>query len=671
MKLTPFCLLCTWAWSQPAIELYPNIHTMGITADIAGVDDPDGDCVATVRVRVPPAAYRDALPLSRNSATRLVGSLFALQPATTYEVEIAFTDPDGDPIDGVIVVETQTTLAQWSPPTFTDELLVSPTGSGSACSLAMPCSLEQALSQVQPGEAILLRNGVYRGSWTLPRSGTEGQPIALKAFEGEAPILDGASDQDFTWTLEGNGVYSTTVPEPDTHLVTADGERLYPYQSYADLEDQIWGLGGFYSENTTVNVKLDGGSDPNPLAMVVAQSNTAFELNRDHWIIDGLTFRHYGLGSYAKAIYLNGGSNNVIQNCVFAINDAGIGLKRESHRNIIQDNRFYDTIFMWPWDAVKAGSQLETGGVVVYSPMSGRGNIIRRNVFHDYFDGFQCCPGDDNGLTTNEMDIHDNEIYNCGDDGLSADGVCANVRIWNNEFYDVLVGISLAPILEGPVYCLRNLIHRTGAGNSIYTGYPFKFNVGGQPTSGPMFLFHNTSDAVHPGNHGFDIKSPGSWSQLKTRNNIWVGTDYGLRNANTSQPLDMDFDLLWNDGLNHLVRWGSTHYTTLLDFQLGQGQNLEGIEADPLFVDSANANYRLQSLSSAIDQGQVIPGINDGFQGIAPDLGAFETTSLTIPFDAWYSHPGDPHYQPAFDLNGDQIIDIRDYCAGLVSLGLN
>ena len=82
----------------------------------------------------------------------------------------------------------------------------------------------------------------------------------------------------------------------------------------------------------------------------------------------GLTFRHYGLGDYAKAIYFNDASNNLVQGCTFAINDLGIGLKYDSGRNVIEENTFSDTDFNWPWDAVKAGSDLETGGIRFYRP---------------------------------------------------------------------------------------------------------------------------------------------------------------------------------------------------------------------------------------------------------------------------------------------------------------
>ncbi|MCB1045337.1 MAG: right-handed parallel beta-helix repeat-containing protein [Acidobacteria bacterium] len=659
------CLCALFAitgFAQPQLSLYGNFHTMGITVELLPGDDPDQDASADLRIRTVPGSFADGFPLTRVSLTRFVGSAFNLEPGQLYEVEISLTDPDFGPIDGVVVMQQQATRAEFAMPAFSRRLVVHPTGSGTTCSDAIPCSLSEALSQVGPGDEIVLQDGVYyEGDFNLPISGTSAMPIAIRADTGTAPVMDGSYNQTFIWTAGAQGTYSTQVSEPDPHLVTSNGERLYPYQNISDLQNQIWGLAGFTASGTTVTVKLDGGINPNTTNMVIARHNSAFHVGRDYWIFDGITFRHYGGGSFAKAIYIDDGSFTTIQNCSFQINDSGIGIKRASHQNLIQDNEFFDTVFMWPWDAVKAGSQLETGGVVVYDPMTGRGNVIRRNVFHDYFDGLQSCPGNDNGPLTNEMDIYENEVYRAGDDGLSADGVCSNVRIWRNRFHDVLVGISLAPILEGPVYALRNEVSRTGAGNSIYTGYPFKFNVGSQPTSGMMYLFHNTSDAIYPGNHGFDIKSPGTWQGIVSRNNIWVGTDYGLRDANTSQPLDMDYDLIWNDGLNHLVRWGAVNYTTLLDFQSGTGQNTQGIESDPMFVDRMNGNLTLSTSSNAIDQGLIIPGINDGFSGLAPDLGAHEWSELQTPYDAWRLTSQDPGYQSAYDHNGDQIIDIRDF----------
>ncbi len=407
----------------------------------------------------------------------------------------------------------------------------------------------------------------------------------IRAHTGETPILDGSDPQLFSWVHIGNGVYRTTVNAPDPHLVMADGERLYPYQSSSDLLSLTWGVPGFYASGTTLDVHLTGNADPNAAAMVVTRFNHALFVDRDFIYLIGLTFRYYGLGSYAKAIYLDGASDNLIRGCEIHACDLGIGLKRASHRNVIEDNDFSDTIFDWPWDAVKSGSALETGGISFYDPMTGRGNVIRRNTFHDDFDGFSVCPSSDTG-TTCETDIHDNLGYDLGDDGVETDGYCSNVRLWNNTFHDLLVGISLAPTYTGPVFAIRNLIFRIGEGNSSYSGMPFKFNSGYDP-SGTMYLFHNTCHAALPDNDGFEIRSPGSWDNIVSRNNIWSGTQYALSNDNPSQPLDFDWDNLHTTMVNELVWWdglADRHLNTLGELQAETGQELHGISVDPDFV---------------------------------------------------------------------------------------
>ena len=461
-------------------------------------------------------------------------------------------------------------------------------------------------------------------NWPFPVAGGADRP---PGFPGETAILDGA-DPTFSWTATGGGVYQTTVNGTDPHLVLANGARLYPYQDLADLQNLIWGVPGFWADGNTVYVRLAGDADPNGLAMAVSRYNHAFYVEQDHVPIKDLTFRHYGQGSYAKAIYLNNASDCLIQGCTFALNDLGIGLKRDSHRDVIQDSEFYDTLFDWPWQAFYSGISLSSGGIRFYQPTTGRGTIIRRNTFHDYFDGFGACPGGTGG-ETNETDVYDNLVYRAGDDGMETDGQCSNVRIWGNTFRDVLMGISLAPVYDGPVYALRNLIYRTGVGNNSYTGSPFKFNSG-YDRSGPMYLFHNTSDAVLPGNNGLYIKAPGSWDMIYARNNIWSGTDYALNNYNETQPLDWDYDNLWSSREGTLVRWNNTSYATLPSFSAATGQEIHRDSLSPGFKDVGNGDYTLAPLSGLIDRGQVIPGINDGYLGLGPDLGAFESTPSTL-----------------------------------------
>jgi len=611
------------ARAAASLELYGTFHAMGVIVAIGAADDPDSDASATVEYRTGGAAYRAGFPLTRTSSTRFVGSLFWLTPGTTYDVRVTFADPDGGPLNGTTISGAAATRAEIAIPAPSHAYYASPTGSGSACTVLAPCALSYALNQAQAGDAVILRGGVYyEGEFDLPRSGSAGAPIVIRGYSGETAILDGGDPATFAWTAQGGGVYRTTVNVADPHLVTANGVRLMPYVTLSDLQNLVWGVPGFYASGTTVYVRLAGDADPNAATMVVSRYNHAFYVEQNHIYFVNLTFRHYGQGEYAKAIYLNNASDNLVQDCTFAINDLGIGIKYASHRNVIQDSTFYDTIFDWNWDAFYAGIDLSGGGIRFYEPATGRGNVIRRNTFHDYFDGLGACPDATAGVT-NETDVYENLVYNAGDDGMETDGQCSNVRIWRNTFHDVLMGISLAPVYTGPVYAIRNVVYRTGVGNNDYTGSPFKFNSG-YGASGAMYLFHNTADAALPGNNGLYVKAPGTWSLIYARNNAWIGTDYAIENYNTSQLINLDYDNLWNGNSGDLVRWNDVNYATLPAFTSATGQESHGRSVTSGFANSATGDYTLASNSGMIDAGIAIPGINDDYAGIAPDTGAFE-----------------------------------------------
>ena len=616
------------ARAAASLELYGTFHAMGVIVTLDASDDPDGDATAGVAYRVSGSgAYRQGFPLSRITDTRFVGSLFWLEPGAAYDVRVTIGDPDGGPLDGAILDGAASTRAEMTIPTPGNACYVSPGGGGTACSEAAPCALAEGLSQAQPGDAVVLRGGVYYdGEIDVPHSGAAGAPIVIRSYAGETAILDGADPATFSWTAQGGGVYRTTVNVGNPYVVMANGDRLFPYDDLTDLQNLSRDhTPGFYVEGATLYVHLAGDADPNSATMVVSRYNNAFYVAQDYVYFLDLTFRHYGQGSYAKAIYFNDAGDNLVQGCTFASNDLGIGIKYESHRNVIQDNEFYDTIFDWPWADIKELGGLEDGGVAFYDPATGRGNVIRRNTFHDDFDGFGACPSDTAGVT-NETDVYENLVYNMGDDGMETDGQCSNVRIWGNTFHDVLMGISLAPVYGGPVYAIRNLIYRTGVGNNDYTGSPFKFNSG-YGLSGPMYLFHNTADAALPGNNGIDIKAPGTWEIIYARNNIWSGTDYALNNYNETQPIDFDYDDLYTTNPNEFVYWGSgpdRHIHDLATFRALTGQEPHGLNVAPGFADAAGGDYTLDPAGDLIDAGVVIPGINDGYGGVGPDIGAFE-----------------------------------------------
>jgi len=78
----------------------------------------------------------------------------------------------------------------------------------------------------------------------------------------------------------------------------------------------------------------------------------------------------------------------------------------------------------------------------------------------------------------------------------------------------------------------------------------------------------------------------------------------------------------------YLARWdglSNPHLTTLPEITAATGQESHGISAAPAFVAPATADFTLGPSSPLIDHGVYIPGINDGYYGQAPDLGAVES----------------------------------------------
>ena len=601
---------------------------MGVIVTIAVGDDPDRDAVANVMYRISGSGlYHQGFPLSCTTDTRFVGSLFWLEPGTAYDVRVSFTDLDGDPLNGATVEATASTRVEITIRAPNHSYYVSPTGSGTACSIASPCSLVEGLNQAQPGEEVILRGGVYyQGEINLPCSGHAGAPIVIRSYTDEMAILDGSDTAAFTWAAVGNGIYRTTINVADVHLVLANGQRLYRYQSLQDLQAFRWGLPGFYLEGTALYVHLTGDADSNLTAMVISCRSYAFKIEQNSIYILNLTFRHYGQG-FRIALYLRNGSDNLVQGCKFAVNDINIALKLDSlHRNVIQDNEFYDTIYEWPWDAVKGlapVSSLEIGSIRFSEPnpdqpkITSRGTIIRRNVLDDFFDGFGVCPTQTQAEPTNETDIYENLVYRVGDDGMETDGNCSNVRIWKNTFHDVLVGVSLAPARIGPTYAIRNLIYRTGAtrdgpfgqqGPCCGTAFKFQYQY---PGSGPMYLFNNTADAALPNNNAIYITESVTWSTLISRNNIWVSNNFRALSYNADDPADFDYDELLRASGPPLVGWNGISYNTLAEFSRAAiGQEQHGLSVPPGFTNSAGGDYSLSPNSQLVDAGVFISRVS-------------------------------------------------------------
>ncbi|NUO49180.1 MAG: hypothetical protein HOV80_10030, partial [Polyangiaceae bacterium] len=162
---------------------YPTFQNLSLEWAISGDDDADGQVSVKYR-KQGESAYRDGLPLVRvpagsnegfSWANRHAGSVFGLEPGTTYEIELTLVDPDGGGVTQSLVASTRALPID---PPAPNEIAVTPS------------TIEDALSGAVPGDVLVLADGTY-GSIVVQNDGAAGNPIVLRAANPAGAIIEG------------------------------------------------------------------------------------------------------------------------------------------------------------------------------------------------------------------------------------------------------------------------------------------------------------------------------------------------------------------------------------------------------------------------------------------------------------------------------------------------
>lgn len=137
-------------------------------------------------------------------------------------------------------------------------------------------------------------------------------------------------------------------------------------------------------------------------------------------------------------------------------------------------------------------------------------------------------------------------------------------------------------------------------------------------SSGTINLYHNVVAHLkrHTGAGGkeaYYISPTNGTLTLTMRNNVAYNCDDGVGiYGGVGQNLDLDYTGFFGVDNNYAsVDPGD------------QGAN--DVTADPLFTDPDNDDFTLQPGSPYIDAGVAVAGVNDDYNGAAPDIGRFET----------------------------------------------
>jgi len=543
---------------------------------------------AEARVRPVGGTWQTVHPPSEVQG-RTSGVIFRLAAATDYELQV------GGP--GGATCGTFTTLAEDPVHTTATTVTVSPGQ-----------SIAAAVAAATPGTDIVVEAGIYRERVDVDVSGSPGAYIRILGEPGA--ILDGSQESQPTWTSQGSDVW-TTPWAGDPSYISRDSIRMYHYTSLAGLQS------GIGDDDVPIDEGwfVDGGqlyvrslTDPSTTTWQLPQHAGAFKLDGvAHIWIEGLEIRHYGDTAYPTGIDIRDSDHVVVRNNTIHNTSTPIWSRKGADYSRIASNTIYQSgVDQWPWAAIK-GTDHENSAINI---AGGIGFIVRDNVIHTIFNGIGTGSfGDDqNPDIAHSADVYRNRMRRIGDDGLEPEGACINNRFWDNSVDEVLNGISLAPVTWGPVFVLRNRF-------TDYTQSGFKVS---NDSSGPVFLYHNTSWTDRADNNGMNVS--GAFSGMTFRNNIVRGTRYAIEVTFTLPAgNDLDYDNWFTTRGAPWVKWDDIKYDDLDAWCTSTGQECNGHQDAPGLSDPANGAFGLAPGSPNIDAGVVISGIND--HHVAPDIG--------------------------------------------------
>lgn len=443
--------------------------------------------------------------------------------------------------------------------------------------------IQYAIDRVGPGSTIYVMNGVYNETVTFRRSGTaEGGYITLRNYPGHSPVIDGTgipiSGETGLIVIE-NKAYIRVIGFEIRNLKAGGNSKVFPAGIW------IRGNGAFLEirnnrvhdiENSCRRCGAHGiavyGRDPNASIHDI--------------IIDGNEV-YNGKFGWSESVVLNGNVEKfVVSNNIIHDNDNigldFIGFEGENPNpevdrardGLVVGNLVYN---INSYGNPAYGNERSADGIYVDG---GTRITIERNIVHDCNIGIELA-SEHAGKSTSYVTVRNNFVYNNTDAGIAIGGYdtrrgsTENCAIVNNTFYN---NARLSDAWGAELYVQYDTRYNIIKNNIFYAG------------SGKPYIL--------------------SWSPVMTGNEV-------------------DYNLFYNGAS---WQWKNVTYNTFSAYQSGTGNDIHSLNGvDPLFVNAALGNLRLQSTSPAINAGQNLDqsGLydidgNPRIQGGTIDIGAYE-----------------------------------------------
>ena len=582
----------------------PTHQALGFCWPVEGDYNRNGTVAVTYR-RSNDEEWRTAMPLMRQmfewlgkygwhpSPNMYAGSVMGLEPGAQYEVHFMLTDPDGGAFERTVTASTRPLPLDKAPGKTVH--LYAP-GHPDAKKTPAFDDFMAAYAALAPGDTLL----VHRGRHGLPRD------------PARKPLVE---PREFT--------YLVRPKEPNTR-------RVFTLDKVA-------------TANAPIIIR--GAGD----GAAVLDGDEALELFRlegaDYHYFDGLILQN------ASTLFVPCRTRGMVvrgcrlRNCRYGVHTGDWACTDFT----ITDNVFQG---QWPPEAWGGHRRAWIGRAAKYGyksgyehtlqniavQLAGAGHVVSYNRIDGFFDGFSPASGfPPEGMDHPNcaMDIHNNHITYTPDDPIELDAARHNVRCFENLCAYGMMGISVQPILGGPVYIYRNVVYCVAARPYKAHNWP----------SGVCILNNTSIDSRH-------FHMGNMWQNTRVLNNLHIATSDSSHALATGPPTPLPSVLDYNaygsakpaflwEFFDHWSRRkvAGGYYESLAAFTKATGYETHGLWGVKL-SDLINApavdmkaktlpdlDVRLRPGAPVIDRGVHLPTITGGFSGNAPDIGAYELGS--------------------------------------------